>query len=141
MIKGIGMDMVEISRIEKACRKEHFLHRIFTAEEVIRFQKFPARLAGNFAVKEAVAKVFGTGFRSFYPCDIEVLRDEAGRPYINLYGGAKEMQEKLGITSIFVTITNEKEYACAAAVAEGEPISCQKTREGENQKLSENRRK
>lgn len=119
MIKGIGMDMVEISRIEKACEKEHFLNRIFTAEEVIRFQKFPARLAGNFAVKEAVAKVFGTGFRGFHPSDVEVLRDELGKPYVNLYGPARELQEKLGITSIYVTITNEKEYACAMAVAEG----------------------
>ncbi len=120
MIKGIGMDMVEISRIEKACEKEHFLNRIFTAEEVIRFRKFPARLAGNFAVKEAVAKMFGTGFRQFSPCDIEVLRDELGKPYVNLYGSAKELQDMLGITSIFITITNEKKYACAVAVAEGE---------------------
>ncbi len=123
MIKGIGMDMVEISRIEKACEKEHFLNRIFTAEEVIRFRKFPARLAGNFAVKEAVAKMFGTGFRTFSPCDIEVLRDELGRPYVNLYGPAKELQDMLGITSIFITITNEKEYACAVAVAEGRSLS------------------
>lgn len=120
MIKGIGMDMIEISRIEKACEKEHFLNRIFTAEEVIRFRKFPVRLAGNFAVKEAVAKALGTGFRSFLPNHVEVLRDELGKPYVNLYGPARELQEKLGITSIFVTITNEKEYACAVAVAEGE---------------------
>ena len=120
MIKGIGMDMVEISRIEKACKKEHFLNRVFTEEEVIRFQKFPVRLAGNFAVKEAVAKALGTGFRSFFPSDVEVLRDDLGKPYVNLYGSARELKEKLGIQSFFVTITNEKEYACAVAVAEGE---------------------
>lgn len=120
MIKGIGMDMVEVSRIEKACGKEHFLNRVFTAEEVIRFRKFPVKLAGNFAVKEAVAKVLGTGFRGFCPIDVEVLRDDLGKPYVNLYGSARELQEKLGITSVFVTITNEKEYACAVAVAEGE---------------------
>lgn len=120
MIKGIGMDMVEISRMKKACEKEHFLKRIFTAEEIVQFRKFPVRLAGNFAVKEAVSKALGTGFRSFCPNEIEVLRDDTGKPYVNLYGSAREIQEKLQINSIFVTITNEKEYACAVAVAEGE---------------------
>lgn len=120
MIKGIGMDMTEISRIEQACRRDHFLHRIFTSEEIIRYAKFPARLAGNFAVKEAVAKMFGTGFRSFGPGDIEVLRDEVGKPYVNLYGAAKELQEKLQITSIFVSITNENDFACAVVVGEGD---------------------
>lgn len=120
MIKGIGMDMTEISRIEKACRKEHFLHRVFTAEEIIRYERFPARLAGNFAVKEAVAKMFGTGFRNFGPGDIEVLRDEMGKPYVILYGTAKELQEKLHITSIFVSITNENNFACAVVVGEGD---------------------
>ena len=120
MIKGIGMDMTEISRIEQACRKKHFLHRVFTAEEIMRYEQFPARLAGNFAVKEAVAKMFGTGFRTFGPGDVEVLRDEAGKPYVILYGPAKKLQEKLGIVSIFVTITNENDYACAVAVGEGE---------------------
>lgn len=120
MIKGIGMDLVEISRIEKACEKEHFLNRMFTAEEVIRFRKFPVKLAGNFAVKEAVVKIFGTGFGKISPADIEVLRDERGKPYVVLYGAAKKMQENMGISSIFITITNEANYACAAAVAEGE---------------------
>lgn len=120
MIKGIGVDLVEIVRMEKACRKEHFLKRIFTAEEQIRYAKFPARLAGNFAVKEAVAKAFGTGFTDFCPCDVEVLRDERGKPYVTLYGKAKVHMEAMGITSVFVSITNEKDYVCAVAVAEGE---------------------
>lgn len=120
MIKGIGMDMTEISRIEHACRKEHFLHRIFTAEEIIRYEKFPARLAGNFAVKEAVAKMLGTGFRSFGPSDVEVLRDEIGKPYVILYGEARKLQEKLKISSIYITITNENDFACAVAIGEGD---------------------
>lgn len=121
MIKGIGMDMVEISRIKKACQREHFLYRVYTEEEIMQFHEFPASLAGNFAVKEAVAKVFGTGFRTFGPADIEVLRDQMGKPYVNLYGKAKELKEQLGIASLFVSITNDNVYACAVAVAEGEP--------------------
>lgn len=120
MIIGIGNDLIEIERVRKACRKEAFLLRIFTDREIELYSKKPASLAGNFAVKEAVSKTFGTGFRGFEPKDIEVLRDEAGRPYVNLYGGAMEMFKRSGGERIFVSISNTKEYAAAVAVLEGE---------------------
>lgn len=118
--------MVEIGRMEKACRKDAFLKRTFTPEECRQAEGKPSKLAGNFAVKEAVAKVFGTGFRTFMPGDIEVLRDELGKPYVVLYRGAKLLAEQLGIGRIWVSITNTKEYAVAFAVGEGE----EKTHEG-----------
>ena len=77
-----------------------------------------SRLAGNFAVKEAVSKALGTGFREFMPIDIEVLRNELGKPYVNLYGGAAKRAFELNVGIIHVTITNTKEYAQAFAVAE-----------------------
>lgn len=120
MIKGIGIDMTRISRIEKACKNPHFTQRIFTEQEILLFEKFPARLAGNFAVKEAVVKCFGTGFRKYFPSEIEVLRDEMGKPYVKLYGKALEQMQLLKITSIFVSITDEGDYVSAVAVAEGE---------------------
>lgn len=120
MILGIGTDMVEIGRMEKACSKDAFLTRIFTGEECRQAEKNISRLAGNFAVKEAVAKVFGSGFAGFMPGDIEVLRDEKGKPYVNLYGGAKAAADQLGIQRILVSITNTKELAVAFAVGEGE---------------------
>ena len=63
MIVGVGTDLIEIERIRKACVKEAFLTRVYTEEECRQAGGNAARLAGNFAVKEAVAKVFGTGFR------------------------------------------------------------------------------
>jgi holo-[acyl-carrier protein] synthase len=120
MIVGIGIDMIEISRIEKACKKRHFLERCYTKKEVEIFDKDPVRLAGNFAVKEAVAKALGTGFRSFGLQDIEVLRSDAGAPFVHLYGKAKELMNEKKIQYIHVSITNLKEYASAVAVAEGE---------------------
>ncbi len=66
-----------------------------------------------FAVKEAVAKVFGTGFRTFMPGDIEVLRDELGKPYVRLYGGALEQFEKMGMEQIHVSISNTNGLAMA----------------------------
>ena len=89
MIVGIGTDLIEIARIEKACRKQAFLSRIYTEEECRLAGGSISRLAGNFAVKEAVSKALGTGFRAFMPIDIEVLRNELGKPYVNLYGGVR----------------------------------------------------
>lgn len=120
MIIGVGTDLVEIERMKKACEKEAFLLRVYTEEERRQAGKQFSRLAGNFAVKEAVAKVFGTGFRSFGPAEIEVLRDDLGKPYVLLYGGAKELAEQLGITALHVSITNTVEYALAYAVGEGD---------------------
>lgn len=119
MILGVGTDLVEIGRMEKACKKDAFLKRTFTPKECRQAEGKPSKLAGNFAVKESVAKVFGTGFRSFMPGDIEVLRDELGKPYVVLYGGAKALAEQMGIQKIWVSITNTKEMAMAMAVGEG----------------------
>ena len=120
MILGVGIDMIEISRVEKACKKDAFLKRCYTEAEIHNVRHNPASLAGNFAVKEAVAKVFGTGFRGFGPDSIEVRRDELGKPYVNLYKGAKEKADELGISRIHVSISNTKETAVAMAVGEGE---------------------
>lgn len=118
MIFGIGTDLIEIERVEKACQKEAFLTRTYTERECRQTKRKISMLAGNFAVKEAVAKAFGTGFRTFMPGDIEVLRDELGKPYVVLYGGAKELADRAGITRIHVSITNTRDYAMAFATAE-----------------------
>lgn len=120
MIVGVGTDMVEISRIEKACRKQSFLTRVYTDEECRQAGNSATRLAGSFAVKEAVSKVFGTGFRTFWPGEIEVLRDSLGKPYVVLHGKAKETAKALGIARIHVSITNTADCAMAFAVGEGE---------------------
>lgn len=120
MIIGIGTDLIEIERIRRACMKEAFLARVYTEEECRQAGENYVRLAGNFAVKEAVSKVFSTGFRTFNPGEIEVLRDERGKPFVRLYGGAKELSDQLGIRRLHVSITNTKTMAAAFAVGEGE---------------------
>ena len=119
MIIGIGNDMIEIERVRKACSKATFLTRYFTTKEINSFGNKPVSLAGNFCVKESVAKAFGTGFREFSLIDIEVLRDELGKPYVNLYGKAEEVAVSLGIKKIHVSISNLKELASAVVVVEG----------------------
>ncbi len=118
MITGIGIDLIEVDRISKACEKEGFLKRCFTEEEIKLIDRKWQRAAGNFAVKESVAKMLGTGFRGFALTDIEVLRDESGRPYVRLYGKAEELAKAMGISSIHVSITNTKDYANAFVVGE-----------------------
>lgn len=118
MIVGIGTDLIEIERVKRACEKEAFLMRYFTIREQEMFGNNYVKYAGNFAVKEAVAKCFGTGFREFMPIDIEVLRNAVGAPYVNLYKNAFTYAEEAGITNIHVSISNTKEHAAAFAVAE-----------------------
>ena len=111
MIVGVGTDLVEMDRMKKACGRESFLKRIYTEEE--------RRQAGDFAVKEAVAKALGTGFRGFGPECIEALRDPLGKPYVRLYGRAGELAEELGIDEFHVSVTNTAQYAAAFVVGEG----------------------
>ena len=119
MIVGIGTDLIEIERIKKACEKEAFLVRVYTEEERRQAGGKVSRLAGDFAVKEAVSKVFGTGFRGFGLLDIEVLRDEFGKPWVRLHGGAKKLADGLKITRIHVSITNTGSLASATQSERG----------------------
>lgn len=118
MVTGIGVDLIEISRVVQACRKESFIRRYFTKQEIELITADQRKAADNFAVKEAVAKMLGTGFRGFTPIDIEVLRNETGKPYVNLYGKAAELARQQGVTRVHVSISNTKEFANAFAVGE-----------------------
>lgn len=119
MILGVGTDLVEISRMERACKKDYFVARTFTEKESRQAKGSASKLAGSFAVKEAVAKALGTGFRTFMPIDVEVLRDELGKPYVRLYGGALVRFHEMGMERLEVSITNTRDHAMAFAVGEG----------------------
>lgn len=121
MIIGIGTDIIEIDRIEKALINKGFLHKNFTEKEIeyfLRRKNMSEVVAGNFAAKEAVSKALGTGFRGFGLINIEVLRDELGKPKVNLYGQAKNTAEKGGIIRIHISISHNKTQAIAYCVIE-----------------------
>ena len=118
MIAGIGTDLVEIYRIEEMILRGRHLSRIFTTTELAYAKDNATTLAGNFAVKEAVSKVFGTGFFGVEPYEIEVLRNESGAPYVKLYGNAKEIAKDKQVSRIHVSITNTREFAQAFAIGE-----------------------
>lgn len=120
MLTGVGCDLIEIERMKKACEKEAFLLRVYTENERRQADGRPSVLAGTFAVKEAVAKVLGTGFRTFMPKDVEVLRDELGKPYVVLHGNAKVLAEEKKIRRIEVSISDTKDMVMAFAIGEGD---------------------
>lgn len=124
MIIGIGTDLIEISRVIKACSKSSFQEKIFTKDEIELCKKDKVKFADNFAVKESVSKMLGTGFTGIKPIDIEVLRDSKGKPYVNMYGACLEKSIELGIRKVFVTISNTKEFSMAFVVGEGGIDTC-----------------
>ncbi|MBQ1423240.1 MAG: holo-ACP synthase [Lachnospiraceae bacterium] len=123
MIVGVGTDLIELKRVQKACGKPSFLSRIFTEDEYREASGDHRRLAGNFAVKEAVSKALGTGFGSVKPREIEVFRDRRGKPYVKLSGKAKEQARLLKVTGLEVSISDTEELVLAFAVAEGAAVS------------------
>ncbi|SHJ61661.1 holo-ACP synthase [Paramaledivibacter caminithermalis] len=119
MIKGTGIDIIEIERISKAVKNQRFVKRIFTKNEIVYFKSINNNIytiAGNFAAKEAVVKTFGTGIRGFKWTDVEIIRDKLGKPMVILYGKAKEIAEEKGISNIELSISHCRQYAVAQAI-------------------------
>lgn len=122
MIKGIGTDMAEVVRIEKNIENERFLKKIYSLNEIeyLKIRKFNSQTAtGMFAAKEAVSKCLGTGFTNFGPCDIEIIKDELGKPEVVLMNNALIRARELNIDTIHVSISHTNEYAIAYCIAEG----------------------
>lgn len=120
MVIGIGTDIIEIKRVEKAISSKSFLNRYYTRAEIALIQKKgPSTAAGNFAAKEALAKALGTGFCGFSPIDIEILRDEKDAPYALFHKEAKKIADSLGVQYIKISISHSKENAVAFALLGG----------------------
>lgn len=99
------------------------MEKSFTEEEQKMFIKKSMRnevIAGNFSAKESISKALGTGFRGFSLQDIEILRDNLGKPYVNLYGNCRSLADKLGVTKIHVTISHNRSTAISYVIMEGQ---------------------
>jgi holo-[acyl-carrier protein] synthase len=123
MIIAHGIDLVDCPRIEEMLTQhgERFLDRVFTQKEQAYANANKNRiekLAGRFAVKEAVLKLLGTGWRGKIAwTDIEVVNDQLGRPVVTIGGEVKVIAEQLGIGQISVSITHTSNFVIASAVA------------------------
>ncbi|MBE6055057.1 MAG: holo-ACP synthase [Clostridium sartagoforme] len=120
MVVGIGTDIIEIERIEKAINEnKNFLEKVFTAKEIEMFNRRNMRaevIAGNFAAKEAVSKALGTGFRGFSLIDIEVLRDDLGKPIVYLSNDVYDIFNKKFVINL--SISHNRTSAIAFAILE-----------------------
>jgi holo-[acyl-carrier protein] synthase len=119
-IVGLGVDICEIARMERAIsRHPTFRDRVFTPEEIAYCDSKarPAEsYAGRFAAREATIKALG-GYRGRRWQDISVARQPSGAPAIRLDGNAKRRADSLGVTDVLITFTHEKTSAIAFALA------------------------
>lgn len=124
MVYGIGIDIIEIKRFERALERwGHRLHvRVFTPQEssVCLAKAHPGRhLALRFAAKEAFLKALGIGmFQGVAWNEIEISNDPLGRPHMKVKGAAKKICQEKGIQEIFVSISHEDEYGVAHVLLE-----------------------
>ena len=121
MIKGTGIDLTEVERIKNNMENIRFLQKIYSERELeyLKMRKFnPQTAAGMFAAKEAASKCLGTGFLNFGPRDIEILKDEMGKPTVVLNNNALKRAEELNIKTIYISISHTNDFAVAQCVAE-----------------------
>lgn len=123
MVKGTGVDIIDIPRIKKMVSEDNrFLEKVFTQTEISycegKFRK-EIHYAARFAAKEAFFKAIGTGWRDGMKwTDICVENDELGKPEIKLEGKTRENFEKNSTKHIHLSLSHTKEYAVAFVVVE-----------------------
>ena len=126
MIFGIGIDTIEVPRIENTIAEygDQFLNRIFTIDEIAycNWRKFSAEhFAARFAAKEAFAKAIGTGIRrGFIWKEVEVQKEYSGQPIIRLHGSMTGNVAKIigADYQIQVSLSHTKNMAEAMIVIE-----------------------
>ena len=124
MIYGIGIDMVAIQRMQENIEKygNRFANRILCKHEYDEYTSVAGKagyLAKHFAAKEALAKAIGTGFKNGVRLkDICVNHLSTGQPQIRVEGKITDILSVSGITSCFLTLSDENEYAIACVILE-----------------------
>ena len=118
-IYGIGIDIVEVTRIHEASRRwgPRFEERIYTHQELTYCGDTPSRywrLAARFAAKEATLKALGTGLTTGMRWqDVEIQADAVGKPQIVLHGEVRRYAHTQNISSVFVSMSHTNTYAVA----------------------------
>jgi holo-[acyl-carrier protein] synthase len=124
LIVGLGVDIAEVPRIQAAIERygQPFLHRVFTPNEIEYCERFKnkfERYAGRFAAKEAAMKALGTGWRGGIRwVDLEIVREQSGRPTLALSGEAAKIAAHLNVKRISLSITHTEAQALAQVIFE-----------------------
>ncbi|MDL2253614.1 holo-ACP synthase [Ruminococcaceae bacterium OttesenSCG-928-I18] len=121
MIFGIGMDCVEIARMDKSLARPRFIKRVFSTEESALFatkgKGAAASAAACFAAKEAFLKACGRGLGTFSLPEIAALRRSSGAPYFVFSGAAAEFCSRNSL-SCHLSLSHEGGLAFAYVVLE-----------------------
>jgi holo-[acyl-carrier protein] synthase len=124
MILGIGIDIIEVSRIQASYERfgDRFLKRILHPNEIsyCLSHKAPGPfLAARFAAKEAISKSFGTGIGAQLGWqDMEVGKKESGEPFVILHGPGQELLKARNARAILISLSHTQAHAAAVAVLE-----------------------
>src|ERR1035438_9656851 len=126
MILGIGIDIIEVARIQASHERfgERFLNRILLPNEISYCLSYKAPgpfLAARFAAKEAISKAFGTGIGAQLGWrDMEVGRKESGEPFVILYEPGQKLLKERGARAVLISLSHTQTYATAVAVLDGD---------------------
>ena len=124
MILGIGIDIIEVARIQASYERfgERFLKRILHPNEIsyCLSHKVPAPfLAARFAAKEAISKAFGTGIGAELGWqDMEVGRKPSGEPFVILHQAGQRLLQERGARAVLVSLSHTQQHAAAVAILE-----------------------
>src|SRR2546423_11932413 len=122
MILGIGIDIIEVARIEASYERfgERFLNRILHPNEIsyCLSHKAPGPfLAARFAAKEAISKAFGTGIGAQLGWqDMEVGRKESGEPFVILHEAGQKLMQSRGARAVLISLSHNQAHASAVAI-------------------------
>jgi holo-[acyl-carrier protein] synthase len=116
MIIGIGVDLVDVSRFEKAITQTPKLkERLFTeGEKSLNNYSLAARFAAKEALMKAVGKAQGLSFQ-----EVEVVKDQFGKPSFELSGLSEQTVSEKGISSLHLSLSHDGDMAVAYVIAEG----------------------
>jgi len=120
---GVGVDIVDNTRIKKMIRNKDFLNRVFSNYEILNSTKIAnktAFFAKRFAAKEAFSKSLGTGFRNNLNFrDIVIKNNKSGKPFFFITKKVKSLIKKKFKTkkfNFYLSISDEKNYSVAFVI-------------------------
>ena len=124
-ILGIGVDIIDNSRIEKSLRNTQFQNRVFSQSEILLAKKIKQKdrvryFSKRFAAKEAFSKSIGTGFRNDLNFkDVSIINDKIGKPSFLITDKIKKIvkrQFNISRFNFFLSISDEKKYSVAYVI-------------------------
>ena len=124
MIYGVGTDILDNSRLSDYEKSTKLASKILSITELNIYQELTKSqavkyLAKQFTCKEAISKAFGTGIRGdVVMSNMEILRDNQGKPYLNALGKLQDYMDSIGITATHCSISDTNLHTISICILE-----------------------